>query len=738
MRKSAFSTVKKNINRIYRLVESGQFRKALDEFQETPFEFESIGVIRELNQLEQEHQHSDLDTNFYLIQRDRLRLLILELADKLERQYRETFLWERARLRRKDKHFQTYLKEFPKGKYAEDAAWQVAQLENSRASYESYMHQYPGGIFWDEAQKILEDGDYTFAFPPGSKRQKVWKRLFSFDMILIGGILLGGLLLMLLFRSFVFNFLKATPKRYEQVVSLEMGQLMVKVGADPILSAFHTEEDSLHLLAPFEFGKYEITQAQWEKVMGYNPSSSEACADCPVVQISWYEAILFCNRLSEIQGLDPYYLLDTTLQYVNNENIHSNREWVVERNPTASGFRLPGESEWDYVYKLGQVASFHINENREKSLGNFDYLLPTIHPVGTQVPNLLGIYDMESNVSEWCWDSYTQVLPLESAETSSLIPKVVKGPNYLELSAKKTPVNRKAVSPFTRVANLGLRLARTLPPFMDMVPIQGATFEVGSESMGSRPNERPIREVEVEAYSIGRYEITQAQWASVMEIDTFTTCPECPAFKVSWYDAVSFCNKLSQLHGYKPYYKVVSQPLFTRFLNPEERGIWKISYDTTANGYRLPTEVEWEFAAKGGRDEAEFSKYPGSHTLKEVAWYVENTLFERYENDTTAFLRLADISPQPVGEKESNSLGIYDMAGNIWEWCEDTYHMYPSGVSPWPSENFPYTDKKMRKVLRGGGYLSSAYYCRIPVRMGRYPTLQSKSWGFRVVRSLEN
>ena len=737
MRNSAFSTVKKNINRIYRLVESDQFRKALDEFQETPFEFESIGVIRELNQLEQEHQHSDLDTNFYLIQRDRLRSLILEMADKLERQYRESFLWEKARLRRKEKHFLTYLKEFPRGKHAEEAVWSVARLENSRASYENYMHAYPGGTYWDEAQKILEDGDYTFAFPPGSKRQKVWKRLFSFDMILIGGIVLGILLLFLLFRSFVFTHLLASPKRYQQVVSLDMDKLMVKVGADPIYVFDPSEENPTQFLAPFEFGKYEITQAQWEKVMGYNPSDFEACADCPVEQISWYEAVLFCNKLSIIRGLEPYYLIDTTLQFVNSDNIHSSRKWKIDINASANGFRLPGESEWDYVFKLGQVASFPIEESEEKSLSKLEYLLPGVYPVGTQVPNLLGVYDMESNVSEWCWDSYENPLETVNLETDRIKPKVVKGSNFVEIPSMNSSSSRKPVSPFTRVSNLGLRLARTLPPYLEMVPLKGGTFEMGSEALGSRLNEGPVHTKSIGAYEIGKYEITQKQWGSVMGIDTFSTCPDCPAYKVSWFEAAMFCNKLSEQHGYQPYYEIVSQPLVTRFLNPEERGFWRISHDSTANGYRLPTEAEWEFAARGG-GKGKGRKYPGSPDVKEVAWFMENALLERYEQDTTGSLRLADISPQPVGKKNSNAIGLYDMAGNIWEWCEDSYHMYPSDKSNGTSIHYPYLDKEMRKVLRGGGYLSSAFYCRIPARMGRYPNRQSKSWGFRVVRSIEN
>jgi formylglycine-generating enzyme required for sulfatase activity len=162
-----------------------------------------------------------------------------------------------------------------------------------------------------------------------------------------------------------------------------------------------------------------------------------------------------------------------------------------------------------------------------------------------------------------------------------------------------------------------------------------------------------------------------------------------PATYVKWYDAAFYLNWLSDRRGKTHVYT----------LTPTDEDNFTVEIDSKANGYRLPTEAEWEFAARGGNKWQGFD-YSGSKDLSEVGWYSDNS------NSRT----------HPVGQKKANELGMYDMSGNVWEWCQDLYELGGS-----------------YRVLRGGSWYYTAEFCRSAFRLSSFPVRRSNHIGFRLV-----
>jgi formylglycine-generating enzyme required for sulfatase activity len=197
-------------------------------------------------------------------------------------------------------------------------------------------------------------------------------------------------------------------------------------------------------------------------------------------------------------------------------------------------------------------------------------------------------------------------------------------------------------------------------------------------------DEKPVHEVCVGDFYLGKYEVTQCQWKKVMGNNPshFKDCGEnCPVENVSWDDVQDYIRKLNK---------------------------------KTRHIYKLPTEAEWEYAARsGGKRE----KYSGGDNVDSVAWYDSNS----------------DNKTHPAGTKSQNGLGIYDMSGNVWEWCEDWYDEGYYRNSPRNDPTGPSSGEG--RVIRGGSWDFYARVARSAVRGNRPPDLRSDRLGFRLVRS---
>ena len=188
----------------------------------------------------------------------------------------------------------------------------------------------------------------------------------------------------------------------------------------------------------------------------------------------------------------------------------------------------------------------------------------------------------------------------------------------------------------------------------EMILVKGGTFKMGNEKETVFADELPVHDVTLNDFYIGTYEISQQEWQNVMGYNpSHFQGDDLPVESISWYEAVNFCNKLSEKEGLTPAYK------FGR----GNTVIW----DDKANGYRLPTEAEWEYAARGGAD-SKNTMFSGSDDADIVGWFKANS----------------KATTHPSGMKACNEIGLYDMSGNVWEWCWDWYGDYSSKAATNP------------------------------------------------------
>ena len=396
-------------------------------------------------------------------------------------------------------------------------------------------------------------------------------------------------------------------------------------------------------VSSFSIGETEVTQELWEIVMGSNPSKLKG-TKLPVNNVKWSECQEFISKVNQITG---------------------------------KNYRLPTEAEWEYAARGGSkskgfkyIGSNDVNEvswYRKNSGG-------TMHDVRMKKPNELGLYDMGGNVEEWCQDWYGNYLSIAQTNPtgpSSGTEHILRGGNFRdEYGSDCTPSYRWAHEDDYALANSGLRLVLSSPEserqktenanqserdriiqkaIKEMVYVEGGTFKMGGNGAFSDYS-KPIHQVTLSSFSIGKTEVTNELWEAVME----SPAPSglytgkdalCPVSCVSWDECQIFIAKLNELTGKK---------------------------------FRLPTEAEWEFAARGGNKSKGY-KYSGSNNVDDVAWGDSNT-------------------PSIVARKMPNELGLYDMSGNVSEWCQDWYGNYSAEAQANPFGPVSGTER----VIRGG------------------------------------
>ena len=426
-------------------------------------------------------------------------------------------------------------------------------------------------------------------------------------------------------------------------------------------------------LSPFMMGQTEVTQQLWETIMGSNPSSNVG-DNQPVERVSWDDCQEFIAKLNiflSVSGRQEF---------------------------RGKVFRLPTEAEWEYAARGGiSGGSLYAGSNNVGNVAWYYGNTTTTLNVATKLPNEFWLYDMSGNVWEWCQDYYASydagdVTDPTGPATGS--GRVYRGGSYSSAAASCRVTHRGYNASTLRDGSLGLRIVLADDPTLHKYTVNGVTFTMkevpaGTFTMGATAeqgddaysNEGPTHSVTLSSYMIGQTEVTQALWTAVMGStpSVTTTGDNIPVHNVSWDDCQEFIVKLNAMTG---------------------------------ETFRLPTEAEWEYAARGAQTGG--TKYAGSDNIDEVAWYKDNT----------------GLSFMAVALKAPNALGLYDMSGNVSEWCQDWYGSYSSAAQTNPQG--PATGDY--RILRGGNKYSLARVCRVSVRFGYTPSSHASGNGLRLAR----
>jgi len=500
--------------------------------------------------------------------------------------------------------------------------------------------------------------------------------------------------------------LKKETSGKEEVVDLGKGINieMVLIPAGKFKMGDPGADHEVTLTKPFYMGKYEVTQGQWESVVGNNPSSRNKGTKFPVTDVSWENCQGFIKNLNA---------------------------------KTDGGYRLPTEAEWEYSCRAGTTTSYSFGDKITPQDANYeDSKIGKSVAVGSYKSNAFGLYDMHGNVFEWCEDWFGVYPAGAVTDPKGPAPGIYRWMRggafaYPDWSAGSSSRGHYDV-PSKRNAYLGFRLARTadnkaavapaipnLKP-AEIIPAVGNLLLAPFTEAKAKEVQKSVakslqKEVEENAdlgkginlemvlipagkfrmgdpgadhevtltkpFYMGKYEVTQEQWEGAMgnNPSSKTKVAKLPVTDVSWNDCQDFIKKLNA---------------------------------KTNGGYRLPTEAEWEYSCRAGTSTA-YSF--GNNLTKADANYDDSKIGK----------------PVAVGSYKPNAFGLYDMHGNVWEWCEDWHSEYPTGAVT--DTAGPLTGNG--RVLRGGsfGYLVS--WARSSYRAYGTPASRNVYGGFRLART---
>lgn len=387
------------------------------------------------------------------------------------------------------------------------------------------------------------------------------------------------------------------------------------------------------------------------------------------------EAVQIIKIIMDANLLDPNFTIksgdvDNALATVDKGN-----RYIIYNTTYVERIKNRSGTDWAAYFVFAHEIAHHLSNHRfdltDPGQSRQQELKADIYAGGMLYRLGASLDEAQAGVSSVCKERESNTHPPRRARMEAVASgwkkaKDMSGGAQPERVAIPEASTKSATKPTSRTDN--------------MVFVEGGTFEMGSNSGES--DEKPVHSVTVSSYYIGRTEVTQAEWRKVMGSNpsSFSGCDNCPVENVSWNDVQKFIEKLNS---------------------------------QTDQNYRLPTEAEWEYAARGGNMGKGYT-YSGSDNIADVAWYKDNS----------------GSKTHPVAQKKANELGLFDMSGNVWEWCSDWYGSYGSG----PVRDPAGADSGVYRVFRGCSWFDSPAYCRSAYRGSNWPSYRDDRLGFRLAR----
>ncbi|KPK72762.1 MAG: hypothetical protein AMJ79_15515 [Phycisphaerae bacterium SM23_30] len=514
----------------------------------------------------------------------------------------------------------------------------------------------------------------------------------------------------------------------------------------------------------------------------------------PVVCVSWYGAAAYCNWLSQQHGYQTCYDLSSGMCDFSRGGyrLPTEAEWEYAARGGLAGQRYPwGETilanQANYgssgdPYEAGDQpwttpVGFFDGSFHQKSDFNWPGAAASYQTANGA--NGFGLYDMAGNVWEWCNDWYAALYYTTSpydnprgSDTGS--ERVLRGGKWSNQILNCRVSTRNNVNPSVDNFYLGFRVVRNLTTSSNenLVTINGGEFAMGDhfdEGFGDN-RELPVHDVYVDSFMMGRFEVTNQQYCRYLndalsqnQIEViegvvyaigggdpyFSTCESYsdsnisfngsvfqvtsranhPVVAVSWFGAAAYCNWRSQQEGFDTCYNLST---------------WECDFDKA--GYRLPTEAEWEYAARGG---LAGKRYPCGDAIiaNQVNYVTSGDPYDTGGQPWTTPVGFYDGSLRTKsqfnwpGSADSyqttngqNGFGLHDMAGNVWEWCNDWYDKTYYSASPYSNPTGPASG--LYRHIRGGNCSGTEYNCRVACRDYYTPTVRDNITGFRLVLDL--
>lgn len=552
-------------------------------------------------------------------------------------------------------------------------------------------------------------------------------------------------------------------QRFYRAVAVCPNLALIPGGSFPMGDPFNdlgADELPVHqaTVSGFYLERTEVSKALWDIVYswatnhGYNFSVNAGRGKAPThpaQTMNWYDAVKWCNARSQLEGLTPCYYTNEsqTGLYCAGQVVVSNSfvNWL------ANGYRLPTEAEWERAARGGvegmrfpwsdtnvishtranYYAGNYYAYDRSSTLGYHPAFSnappPYTSPCGYFAANAFGLYDLAGNVWEWCWDFYganwyTNSLATQpdtrGPDSATSSKRVARGGSYSSNAPDACCALREGVTPTSISGDRGFRCARraTSP---GLVIIPAGPFQMGDAFAEGSTNELPVHTLHISAFYIERREITKGMWDSVYgwatnhgyEFDNVGSGKDTnhPVQTVNWYDAVRWCNARSEMEGLTPaYYLDTSLGTDYVYRASMQAELWTNFVKWNANGYRLPTEAEWEKAARGGLIS---QRFPWGDTITHTQANYYSVINYAYDVSATRAYH-PDYGgsgfpyTNPTDDFAPNAYGLYGMAGNVFEWCWDWFDPAWYGKTAATNSNScgPRGDGMAYRVLRGGSW----------------------------------